>query len=53
MWLTEGAGWSGSQCRGLPTTTGGGAEAVLAEGDVEVCSGVIVSLDRFVKTLRG
>ena len=33
--------------------TGGGAEAVLAEGDVEMCSGVLVSLDRFVKTLRG
>ena len=33
MWLTEGAGRSGSQRRGLTTTTGGGAEAVLAEGD--------------------
>ena len=32
MWLTEDAGQSGSQRRGL-TTTGGGAEAVLAEGD--------------------
>ena len=33
MWLTEGAGRSGSQHRGLTTTTRGGAEAVLAEGD--------------------
>ena len=33
MWLTEGAGRSGLQRRGLTTTTGGGAEAVLAEGD--------------------
>ena len=33
MWLTEGAGRSGSQCRGLTMTTGGGAEAVLAEVD--------------------
>ena len=33
MWLTEGVGRSGSQRRGLTTTTGGGAEAVLAEGD--------------------
>ena len=32
MWLTEGAGRSGSQRRGLTTTTGGGAEAVLADG---------------------
>ena len=33
MWLNEGAGRSGSQHRGLTTMTGGGAEAVLAEGD--------------------
>ena len=31
-WLTEGAGWKDSQCRGSTTAAGGGAEAVLADG---------------------